>query len=96
VSVRPEFAPYTVEIRRGLEKQLDQVSDQDALRIVEALERLGIFGIGDVKDVGQDYPGRYRLRVGHWRIYFNVTSRTIDAVALEKRGEAYKRRSRNK
>jgi mRNA-degrading endonuclease RelE of RelBE toxin-antitoxin system len=96
VSVRPEFAPYTVEIRRSLEKQLEQISDQDAMRIADALERLGILGMGDVKDVGQDYPGRYRLRVGNLRIYFDVVGRIIVAVALEKRGEAYKRRSRNR
>ena len=94
--MRPEFAPYTLEIRRNVEKQFDKLSDQDVLRIVEALDRLALLGMGDIKDIGEDYPGRYRFRVGSWRVYFNLDGQVIDVVAIEKRGEAYKKRSRNR
>jgi mRNA-degrading endonuclease RelE of RelBE toxin-antitoxin system len=94
--VCPEFAPFTLEIRRNVEKQLDKLSDQDTLRIVEALDRLALLGMGDIKDIGEDYPCRYRFRIGGWRIYFNLDRQVIDVVAIEKRGEAYKKRSRNR
>ena len=94
--MRPEFAPYTLEIRRSVEKQFDKLSDQDTLRIIEALDRLALLGMGDIKDIGEDYPGRYRFRVGSWRVYFNLDEQVIDVVALEKRGEEYKKRSRNR
>jgi mRNA-degrading endonuclease RelE of RelBE toxin-antitoxin system len=94
--MRPEVAPYQLEFRRSVQKQMDRLSDEDANRIAESLERMAELGIGDVKDIGGDYTGRYRLRVGHWRIYFNLDGKMIDVTLLEKRGEAYKKRSRNK
>ncbi len=94
--MRPEIAPYQLEIRRSVQKQLNHMSDEDAVRLVESLERMAQLGIGDVKDIGDAYTGRYRLRVGDWRVYFNLDGRIIDVTLLEKRGEAYKKRSRNK
>jgi mRNA-degrading endonuclease RelE of RelBE toxin-antitoxin system len=94
--MRPELAPYVVEIRRSAQKQLDRLSDEDASRIEEALLRMAELGIGDVKDIGDDYAGRYRMRVGSWRVYFNLDGNVIDVALFEKRGEAYKRRARNK
>jgi mRNA-degrading endonuclease RelE of RelBE toxin-antitoxin system len=94
--MRPEVAPYQLELRRSVQKQLNHLSDEDANRIAESLERMAELGIGDVKDIGDDYTGRYRLRVGDWRVYFNLDGSIIDVILLEKRGEAYKKRSRNK
>jgi mRNA interferase RelE/StbE len=94
--MRPEVAPYQIDIRRTAQKQLDRLSDEDADRIAESLQRMAQLGIGDVKDIGDDYAGRYRLRVGDWRVYFNLEGNIIEVILLEKRGEAYKKRSRNK
>ena len=94
--MRPEFAPFQLELRAVAVKQLGKLSDLDAERIQGALERMAELGIGDIKDVGDDYPGKFRLRVGKLRIYFDFDDGIIDVKALEKRGEAYKRRSRNK
>ena len=94
--MRPEFAPFQLELRATAVKQLGKLSDLDAERINHALERMAELGIGDIKDVGDDYPGKFRLRVGKLRIYFDLNDKIIDIKALEKRGEAYKRRSRNK
>ena len=93
--MRPDTAPYLVEVRRGAQKQLARLSDEDANRIVEALFRMAELGIGDVKDIGADYAGKYRLRVGNWRIFFNLDGNVIDVTRLKKRGEAYRLRSRN-
>jgi mRNA-degrading endonuclease RelE of RelBE toxin-antitoxin system len=96
MSVRPEFAPYEFMLAKAFQKQLDRLSNQDLERIGDALQRLSLEGLGDIKDVGDDMAGAFRLRVGAWRILFDVEERTIFVRVLEKRGEAYKRRSRNK
>ena len=38
-------------------------------------------------------PG-YRLRVGDWRVIFDMDDETLDVLAIETRGEAYKPRRR--
>jgi mRNA-degrading endonuclease RelE of RelBE toxin-antitoxin system len=96
MSVRPELAPYELALGKTFQKQLSHLSDQDAERVAVALQRLSLEGIGDIKDVGDDMSGAFRLRVGSLRILFDVEERKILVRVLEKRGEAYKRRSRNK
>jgi mRNA-degrading endonuclease RelE of RelBE toxin-antitoxin system len=53
-------------------------------------------GLGDIKDVGDDMAGAFRLRVGSLRILFDLEAKRILVRSMEKRGEAYKKRSRNK
>ncbi len=38
-------------------------------------------------------PG-YRLRVGDWRVIFDMDAETLDVLAIEVRGEVYKPRRR--
>ncbi len=38
-------------------------------------------------------PG-YRLRVGDWRVIFDMDGETLDVLAIEVRGEVYKPRRR--
>ena len=57
---------------------------------------LALSALGDVVGVGDNLPGVFRLRVGNLRVYFDVEDQTIKVRALEKRGEAYKRKSRNR
>jgi mRNA interferase RelE/StbE len=53
--------------------------DRDtAMRILHALTRYGEVGDGDVKRL-TDREGLYRLRVGKWRVFFD----------LDNRGQAY-------
>jgi mRNA-degrading endonuclease RelE of RelBE toxin-antitoxin system len=94
--VRVELAPLSLEIDRPARKQIAKLSVQNAERLLLALENMALTGEGDVKDVGNDFPGDFRLRVGDLRVYFNVEGRTIRVRAIEKRGEAYKRKSRNR
>ena len=71
--MRPEFAPFRLELRTVAVKQLGKLSDLDAERIQGALERMAELGIGDIKDVGDDYPGKFRLRVRKLRISILTT-----------------------
>jgi mRNA-degrading endonuclease RelE of RelBE toxin-antitoxin system len=94
VSVRPEFAPYQIFLGKAFQKQFDQLSDSSIRRVATALEKLALEGRGDIKNVGDDLPGAFRLRVGGLRIFFDVQGDSIFVRVLEKRGEAYKGRSR--
>ncbi len=96
MSIRPELTPYELGLSKAFQKQLAHLSDQDAERVSLALQRLALEGLGDVKDVGDDMNGAFRLRVGSLRIFLDTEGRRIMVRVLEKRGEAYKRRSRNK
>jgi len=62
----------------------------DAGRIVRALESLAVTGLGDVKALKGALKGRYRLRVGKWRVFltFNRPG-SITVVDVDNRGQAY-------
>lgn len=59
------------------------------MRILLVLTRYGETGEGDVKKL-TDRPGLYRLRVGKWRVFFDLDipheARIHD---IDNRGEAY-------
>ena len=64
--------------------------DRDtAMRILHALTRYGSIGEGDVKRL-TDRAGLYRLRVGKWRIFFDLDSPdSVRIHGIDNRGEAY-------
>jgi mRNA-degrading endonuclease RelE of RelBE toxin-antitoxin system len=98
VAIRPELAPYRLELSRNARKELEQLSAENAERVAAALVALCESGTGDIKDLGEGYIGAYSLRVGSLRVYLDVVlpERTITVVGLEKRGEAYRRKSRKR
>jgi mRNA interferase RelE/StbE len=64
--------------------------DRDtAMRILHALSRYGDTGKGDVKRL-TDREGLHRLRVGKWRIFFDLDSPdSVRIHGIDNRGEAY-------
>jgi mRNA-degrading endonuclease RelE of RelBE toxin-antitoxin system len=59
------------------------------MRILHALSRYGETGDGDVKLL-TDRAGLYRLRVGKWRVFFDLDSpATIRIHGIDNRGQAY-------
>ncbi len=96
MSVRLELTPYTIITNRMVDKQLSQLSSENEIWVLQALEHLALMALGDVVDVGDNLPGAFRLQVGNLRVYFDIEDQIIKVRALEKRGEAYKRKSRNR
>ena len=94
MSLRPELTPYTIVVTRVADKQIAALSSENELRVVIALERLALTAHGDTVDVGHELLGTLRLRVGNLRIYLDVSERTIIVRGIEKRGEAYRKKSR--
>ncbi len=64
--------------------------DRDtAMRILLALTRYGDLGEGDVKRL-TDRDGLYRLRVGKWRVFFDLDRPgTVRIHGIDNRGQAY-------
>jgi len=59
------------------------------MRILLVLTRYGETGEGDVKKL-TDRPGLYRLRVGKWRVFFDLdTTNEVRIHGIDTRGEAY-------
>ena len=64
--------------------------DRDAaMRILLALTRFAETSEGDVKRL-TDREGLYRLRVGKWRVFFDMdTTGTARIHGVDNRGQAY-------
>jgi mRNA-degrading endonuclease RelE of RelBE toxin-antitoxin system len=62
----------------------------DSERVVRALEGLAATGLGDVKALKGALKGRYRLRVGKWRVFFSLDQAgSIVVIDVDNRGQAY-------
>ena len=81
---------YTVELKPRAIKDLRNLQRQDSSRIADALERLQSDMTGDVKKLTNFTP-EYRLRVGQFRVLFEVETGTrIVVYRIVHRREAYR------
>jgi mRNA interferase RelE/StbE len=68
---------------------LRKLDREMAMRILIALTRYGDTGEGDVKPL-TDRDGLYRLRVGKWRLFFDLDAPdTVRIHGIDNRGQAY-------
>jgi mRNA interferase RelE/StbE len=68
---------------------LRKLDRETAMRILLTLTRYGNTGEGDVKML-TDRDGLYRLRVGKWRLFFDLDSPdTVRIHGIDNRGQAY-------
>ena len=76
----------TVNITLKAHKQIAKLDKQDMAFIYEALEALqGWPDIHGVKSL-TDMPG-YRLRIGHYRAFFDVAEDVITVTEVKRRNE---------
>ena len=62
----------------------------EAERVIRAMEGFAAAGLGDVKALKCALRGRYRLRVGKWRIFFSLEqSGNVVVIDVDNRGQAY-------
>lgn len=83
---------YDVQLKPKAVKDVKRISRQDAARIMDALEVLADDLSGDVKKLTNFTP-EYRLRVGSYRILFEIEN--DDCVMVYRilhRREAYRQR----
>ena len=68
---------------------LRKLDRETAMRILLTLTRYGNTGEGDVKML-TDRDGLYRLRVGKWRLFFDLDSpNTVRIHGIDNRGQTY-------
>ena len=96
VAIRSELTPYHLVYQRNALKVLRSMTIENAERILLDLQTLAETADGDIKYLGLGYIGAYRLRVGTFRVYLDVESSppTLFVEGIEKRGEAYRKKSR--
>ncbi|MBI3987803.1 MAG: type II toxin-antitoxin system RelE/ParE family toxin [Lentisphaerae bacterium] len=81
---------YTVGLKPRAIKDLKNLHGQDSSRIADALERLRSGMTGDVKKLTNFTP-EYRLRVGQFRVLFEIESGArIVVYRVVHRREAYR------
>ena len=68
---------------------LRRLDRETAMRILLALTRFQATGEGDVKPL-TDRAGLYRLRVGKWRVFFDLDAPgEVRVHGIDNRGQAY-------
>lgn len=77
-----------IEIRARAEKELSKVPPRDAKRIAEAILAMQGGLKGDIKKLTNHEPA-YRLRVGDWRVLFDILPDKIVIQTIKHRREAY-------
>lgn len=73
----------------GARADLRRLDRDTAMRILTSLTRYQKTGEGDVKML-TDRDGLYRLRVGKWRVFFDLDSPDVLRIhGIDNRGQAY-------
>ena len=80
---------YCVELKERALKDLKNLSKKDAKRILEKIETLKDSLSGDVKRL-TDFTPEYRLRVGNFRVLFEIEKSTVIIYGIKHRKEAYR------
>lgn len=76
--------------RPAAQRKLTRMERSDAQRVIRALEVFAASGGGDVKALHGPLRGRYRLRVGKWRVLFSLDqSANVVVIDVDNRGQAY-------
>jgi mRNA interferase RelE/StbE len=85
-----EVMRYEVELKPRARKDLRRIAKPDAARVVDALEELEDNLAGDVRHL-TDFTPEYRLRVGDYRVLFEIeqTNRVV-VYRVRHRREAYR------
>jgi mRNA interferase RelE/StbE len=78
-----------IEIRNKAEKDLKAIPKRDGERIAKAIIALQSGSAGDIKRLTNFTP-EYRLRVGDWRVLFEMDSKKITIYRILHRREAYR------
>ena len=79
---------YRLRYAQSVARQLEKMSPDVARRVQSKINRLTNDLAGDVKRL-TNYSPEYRLRVGDWRVLFNVVDDAISIERIAHRSDAY-------
>jgi len=80
---------YQIDFKPRAVRDLKKLPPQDNRRIVEKIEAMQSDLAGDVKRLTNFTP-EYRLRVGDYRVLFEIEGRTVVIYRVLHRKDAYK------
>jgi mRNA interferase RelE/StbE len=80
---------YEVEFKPRAIKDLKKIDKNNQESIINKIERMTIDLTGDVKKL-TNYTPEYRLRVGNYRILFEIENKTIMIYSILNRKESYR------
>ncbi|MDD5530369.1 MAG: type II toxin-antitoxin system RelE/ParE family toxin [bacterium] len=79
---------YQIGFKPGAVKDLKLINKKDAYRIIEKIEIMQCDLRGDVKKLTNFTP-EYRLRVGKYRVLFEVTEGKVIIYRIKHRKDSY-------
>lgn len=79
---------YEIELKPRAVKDIQSIPKPTARRVVEKIEALRIDLAGDVKRL-TDFTPEYRLRVGDYRVLFEIEAAKVIIYRVKHRSDAY-------
>ena len=79
---------YEIEFKPRAIKDLGSIAKSTARRIIEKIEALRTDLAGDVKRL-TDFTPEYRLRVGDYRVLFEIEASKVIIYRVKHRSDAY-------
>ena len=70
-------------------KDMENLPLKDRQRVLDVVNRFAASGVGDVRALGGQWRGRFRLRSGIWRVVFRMEDGIVVIRVLHRR-EAYR------
>jgi len=80
---------HYIEFKRTAIKDSEKINQKDSLRIIQGIDQLQEGLSGDIKKLTNFTP-EYRLRIGKFRILFEVNDARIIIYRIKQRKESYK------
>ena len=74
---------YSVELTRTAEKQLRRIAKRDRSRLLDAIEALGTKPRPQGARKLQGYEDIYRIRVGQYRVVYEVIDDRVVVIVLK-------------
>jgi mRNA interferase RelE/StbE len=82
--------PYRIEWLDEATADVRALDQPTAMRIFEGILRFARTGSGDVNALHGDMAGAFRLRLGDYRVLFNLADDSMRIFGVRHRSEAYR------
>jgi mRNA-degrading endonuclease RelE of RelBE toxin-antitoxin system len=86
--------PFEIETAKSALKDFAKLDSKMMIRVQEAINTLALTGVGDVQMLEAPFDDAWRLRVGKYRVKFELEGGVISILGVEKREDAYRKGSR--
>jgi mRNA interferase RelE/StbE len=80
---------YNIQFKPRAVKDIERLSSRIQLQIIKGIEPMSVDLKGDVKRLTNFTP-EYRLRVGDYRVLFDLENKSIVVYRVRHRREAYR------